>query len=88
MTLNYDQLYEMASRDAGQGLAVLVPAHRNDALGAQLLGGENPGKAHGAVADHRNCLARPDFGGHGGEPTRAQDVRSRQQMRNLLIGRL
>jgi hypothetical protein len=35
-----------------------------------------------AVADHRNRLARPCVRGHGGEPTGAEDIRSREQRRN------
>ena len=42
----------------GQLLAGFVAAHRDDALGAELLGGEHAEEADGAVADDGHGLAR------------------------------
>jgi len=67
---------------AGEGLAVGVPAERDDPLGAELLGGQDAQQPDGAVAHDRDCLARAGFGGNGGEPAGAQHVRGRQQRRD------
>src|SRR6266511_6150520 len=46
-------------------LSILVAAHRDDALGAHLLGREHCAEAHGSIADNCDCLARA-YCGRGG----------------------
>ena len=64
---------------AGQLLAVGVAAHRDDPLGAELLGGEDAEQADRAVADDRDGLAGAGLGGDGGEPAGAEHVGGGQQ---------
>ena len=71
---------------AGEGLAVGVPAERDDPLGAELLGGQDAQQPDGAVTDDGDRLARAGFGGNGGEPAGTQHVRGRQQRRDQ-VGR-
>ena len=70
---------------AGELLARLVAAHRDDPLGAELPGGEDGEQADGAVADDRDGLARSGLGGHGGEPAGAQHVGGGQQARDQVV---
>ena len=72
---------------AGELLAGLVAAHRDDALGAQLLGGEHAEQADRAVADDRDRLAGAHLGRIGGKPARAQDIGGRQQTRDQVVRR-
>ncbi len=64
---------------AGQRLTVGVSAERDDALGAELLGGQYAEQADRAVADHGDRLAGPGLGSDGGEPAGAQHVGGRHQ---------
>src|SRR3954452_15175284 len=56
------------SEAEGQLLPGLVPAHRDDPLGAQLPRGEDAEQADGAVADDGDRRARAGRRGNGGEP--------------------
>ena len=67
---------------AGESLPVGVAAHRDDPLGAELLGGEDAEQADGAVADDGDRLAGTGFGGDGGEPAGAEHVGCREQRRD------
>ena len=64
---------------AGQRLAVCVAAERDDALGAELLRGEDAEESDGAVTDDRDRLAGSGLSGLGGEPTGAEHVGGRHQ---------
>ncbi len=55
-------------------LARLMAAHRDDAFGAELPGGEHRAEADGAVADDRHRLAGAGIGRHGAEPPGAEHV--------------
>ena len=65
---------------AGQPLPGFVPAHRDDPLGAELLGGQDGEQADCAVADDRDGLAGAGFGGDGGEPAGAEHVGGGQKV--------
>ena len=67
---------------AGQRLAVGVAAERDDAFGAELLGGEDAEESDGAVTDDRDRLAGAGLGGDGGEPAGAEHVGGRHQRRD------
>ncbi len=67
---------------ARERLAIGVPAHRDDALGAQLLRGEDAEQPDRAVAHDRDGLSGAGFGGDGGEPARAEHVGGGQQRRD------
>ena len=71
----------------GELLPGLVPAHRDDAFRAELLGGQHAEQPDGAVADHRDGLARAGLGGHRGEPAGAEHVGGGQQARDQVVGR-
>ena len=71
---------------AGKLLPRLVSAHRDDALGAQLLRGQHRAQADRAVADDRDRLARARPRRVGAEPAGAQDVGGRQQARDQVVG--
>ena len=58
-----------------------MPAHEDDLLGAQPLGGQHRRQAHRAVADHRHRRARADPGGHGAVVAGAEHVRQGEQRR-------
>ena len=64
-----------------------MPAHRDDPLGAHLLGGEHPEQADRAVADHDHRRTGLDLGGIGGKPASAEHVGSGQQARDELLRR-
>jgi hypothetical protein len=68
-------------------LARLVPAHRDDPFGSELLGGHDTQQADRAVADHDDGLARTDRGGHGGEPAGSQDVGGGKEIGDHLVVR-
>ena len=72
---------------ARQLLAGLVAAHRDDAFGAELLGGQHAAQAHRAVADHGHGLAGADVGRDGAEPPGAEDVGGGQEVRDEIGGR-
>jgi hypothetical protein len=55
----------------GELLPLLVPAHRDDALRAELLRRQDAEQADGTVADHRHRFARRGLGGDRGEPAGA-----------------
>ena len=63
-------------------LPVRVPAHRDDAFGAQMFRGQHTEQPDRAVADDGHGLARPHLGRHGTEPTGAEHVRGREQRRD------
>jgi hypothetical protein len=63
-----------------------VAAHGDDPLGAELLGRQHREQSDRAVADDRDGLAGAGLGGHGAEPAGAQDVRSRQEARDEVVG--
>src|SRR3712207_5675496 len=63
----------------GELLAGLVPAHRDNPLRAELLGGEHREQADGAVADDRHRLAWTGLGRHGAKPAGAEYVGGREQ---------
>src|SRR5215213_1098934 len=71
----------------GEPLAGLVPAHRDDTLGAQLLGGEHREQADGAVADDRHHLAWTGLGRHGAKPAGAEHVGGREQAGDHVLRR-
>ena len=71
----------------GQLLPGLVPAHRDDPLGAELARGEDAQQADRAVADHGDGLARAGLGGDGAEPAGAEHVGGGQQARDQVVGR-
>ena len=73
--------------DSRPGPAVGVTAHRDDALGTELAGGEDAEQADGAVTDDGDSLARSDLGGDGGEPAGAEDVGGGQQAGHQLVVR-
>ena len=70
-----------------QLLAGRVTAHRDDAFGAELLGGQHAAQAHRAVAHHGHRLAGADVGRDGAEPPGAEDVGRGQQVRDEIGGR-
>jgi hypothetical protein len=61
---------------SGERLPRLMPAHRNDPLRAQLLGGEYAEQPNGAVSNDGDGLARASLGGDRAEPAGAQHVGS------------
>src|SRR5438445_3956091 len=65
----------------GEPLPRLVTAHRDDPLGAHLLGGENAEEPDRAVADDRYRRAGLHIRCIGGEPGGTHDVGERQQAR-------
>ena len=66
-------------------LAGLVPAHRDDPLGAQLPGREHGEQADRAVTDDRDRLTGSGLGGDGSEPAGAEHIGGRQQARNQVL---
>src|SRR5215213_4769491 len=71
----------------GEPLAGLVPAHRDDPLRAELLGGEHREQADGAVADDRHRLAWTGLGRHGAKPAGAEHVGGREQAGDQVLRR-
>jgi hypothetical protein len=71
---------------AGQLLARLVAAHRDDALRTHLLGREHGEEADCAVTDDRDRHTGLDIGRIGGEPACAKHIGDRQQARDLVRG--
>ena len=71
---------------AGELLAGLVAAHRDDPLRAELLGGQHREQTDRAVADDGDGLARAGLGGDGAEPAGAQHVGGGQQARDQVVG--
>src|SRR5215207_2729764 len=71
----------------GEFLAGLVPAHRDDAFRAELLGRQHTEQPDRAVTDHGDGLARPGFGGHRSEPAGTQHIGSSQQARDQIVRR-
>ena len=69
-----------------QLLPRLVPAHRDDPLGAQLPGGQHGEQADRAVTDHGDGLAGLHVGGDGAEPAGAEHVGGGQQAGDQVIG--
>lgn len=65
-----------------------VAAHRDDACGAQFLGGDDPGQADRPVTDDDHRGAGLDLGGDGRVPACAHDVGQRQQAGDQVVGRL
>jgi hypothetical protein len=63
-------------------LARLVAAHGDDALGAELAGGQQP---DGAVTDDRDGLGWAGLGGHGAEPAGAEHVGGGQQAPDQIV---
>jgi hypothetical protein len=59
----------------------LVPAHEDDPLGPEPLGGQHGGETDGAVADDRDGRAWADPAHHGGVVAGEEDVRQREQRR-------
>jgi len=57
-----------------QRLPVRVPAERDDALGTELLGGQDAEQADGAIADDRYGLSGSGLGGDRGEPAGPEHV--------------
>ena len=70
----------------GQALTGLVAAHRDDPLGAELLGRQDREQTDGAVSDDGDGLAGAGLGGDGAEPAGAEHVGSRQQARDEVVG--
>ena len=70
---------------AGELLPLGVAGHRDDPLGAELLGGEDRHQADGAVTDDRDGLAGTGLGGDGGEPAGAEHVGGGQQRRDQVV---
>lgn len=64
---------------AAQVGAVFVPAHEDDAFGAEGFGGEYRGEADGAVADDGDDFAGGDFAHVGGVVAGEVDVGKREQ---------
>ena len=77
----------VAPNSRAELLAGLVAAHRDDPLGAELLGGEHAEQPDRAVADDRDGLARAGLGGDGAEPAGAQHVGGGEQARDQVVGR-
>src|SRR5215216_2193792 len=67
---------------AGQSLAWLVAAHRDDPLRAELLGGQHGEQADRAVTDDGNGPTRAGLGGDGSKPACAEHVGRREQARD------
>src|SRR4051812_35360751 len=63
-----------------QALAVVVAAHRDDPLGAELLRREHSEQPDCTVADDRDGLAGAGFGGDGGEPASAEDSEAARRL--------
>jgi hypothetical protein len=59
---------------AGQSLAWLVAADRDDPLRTELLRGQDGVKPDGAVTHHGNGLPRAGLGGNSGEPARTKHI--------------
>ena len=72
---------------AREPLPRLVAAHRDDALGAHLSGGQDREQADRAVTDDGDRLARLDVGRVGGEPAGAHHVGERQQAGDQIVRR-
>jgi hypothetical protein len=64
-----------------------VPAHGDNALGAELPGGQHGQQPDGAVTHHRDGPARTDLGRHGAEPAGAEHVGGGEQARDQVVGR-
>ena len=64
----------------------LVPAHRDDPVRAELLGGQNGEQADRAVPDHGDGLARAGFGGDGAEPAGAENIGGGQEAGQQIVG--
>ena len=73
------------SRSAREPLAIGVTAQRDDALGAEALGGQGAREADGAVADNGNRAARAHVGAHRSVVTGRHHVRQRQQRGEHLL---
>jgi hypothetical protein len=71
----------------GELLPWLVPAHRDDALGAELLGGQHAEQADRTIAHHGNRLARTRVRGDGAEPAGAEYVGQGQEARDEIVAR-
>ena len=56
-----------------------MAAHDDDLLGAEALGGDHAAQADGAVANHRDALARADRGGNRRVVPGAHHVGEREQ---------
>ena len=63
----------------------LVTAHRDDPLGAHLLGGEHAEQANGAVTDDHDGRAWLHVRRVGGEPAGAQDIRRGEQAGDQVV---
>src|SRR6516225_12221933 len=68
-----------------QCLPALVPAHRDDALSAHLFRRQHAHQSDGSVTDYGAGGPRTDIGGIGGVPTRAKNIRGRQEMWNEIV---
>jgi hypothetical protein len=71
---------------ACQGLPGLVPAHRDDPLGAEPAGCQHGEQADGAVTDDHDGLAGAGLGGDGAEPAGAEHVGGGEQARDQVVG--
>src|SRR5829696_7955975 len=71
----------------GEPLAGLVPAHRDDPLRAELLGGEHREQADGTVANDRHRLAWSGLGRHSAKPAGAEHVGGREQAGDHVLRR-
>ena len=58
----------------------------DDAVGAELLGGQDAQQTDRAVADDSDGLTGAGFGGNSSEPTGAEHIRSGEQALGLLGG--
>ena len=72
---------------AGELLPLRMARHGDDALRAELLGGEDRHQSDGSIADDGDGLAGACFGGDGGEPAGAEHVGGSQQRRVQLRSR-
>src|SRR5207302_2732841 len=70
----------------GQLLSWLVAAHGDDALGAEVLGGQHGEEPHGSVADNGDRLARRDLGSGCSEPAGAEDVGGGEEAGDEVVG--
>src|SRR5215204_4731553 len=71
----------------GEPLAGLVPAHCDDPLRAELLGGEHREQADGTVANDRHRLAWSGLGRYSAKPAGAEHVGGREQAGDHLLRR-
>jgi hypothetical protein len=51
-----------------------VTAHRDNPLGAELIGGQHRQQTHSPVSDHRDRLPGSSLGGNRSKPPSSQDV--------------